>query len=504
MHSKKMYSRIAEILLVLLLVAVGFGALTYVTMRKHAYYRYDEFMEHRDEIDVWFLGSSHMLYGVNPVTIYENYGITSYNLSKEGGMIPENYWMIRNALDYGTPQCIVLDLWAMDRDFQYLDEPGEPYSEEAIRDFLSGWHNQMDFWPMSATKRAAIQDLLHGFTAKTEFAWPFVLYHDRWDELQGNDFKFTRDSRLHLMGLGSDALPEVMREPMIYQDEDATQVLEKETVGAAYLRKTIELCQEKDIDIVLTFLPMANSYASDRKVVNTAAAIAQEYGVDFINLLPHEGDTVVDFRTDMWDDTHVNSGGMYKLSMYLGQYLAEHTDVRDRRSELDGSFWERRTAEYRESLVKELTETDDLHTLLNRLRYTDMNVCVYIRQDSPALRDPVAVALLQDLTGTNGILSAKNENGPYLLYRDRTVTGTGDIIHYEFAGNVQTDPFLTMQGETSYIGLPDFAALYVNEDYENNYLDMDRHRLDDVQVILMTPTGEVVATKYFRVGMTAS
>ena len=48
-----------------------------VVQRKHSTVKYSDFWELSEQIDVLFFGSSHILNGINPLFLYEEYGITS-------------------------------------------------------------------------------------------------------------------------------------------------------------------------------------------------------------------------------------------------------------------------------------------------------------------------------------------------------------------------------------------------------------------------------------------
>ena len=70
---------------------------------------------------------------------------------------------------------------------------------------------------------------------------------------------------------------------------------------------------------MMTFLPMAESYVQDWQAVNTGYKIQAERGIPFVDLLPHDTQTIIDYYTDMCDDTHVNNNGMRKITSYIGE-----------------------------------------------------------------------------------------------------------------------------------------------------------------------------------------
>lgn len=67
-----------------------------------------------------------------------------------------------------------------------------------------------------------------------------------------------------------------------------------------------------------------------------------------------------------------------------------------------------------------------------------------------------------------------------------------EIHHTKFAGEVQPEPFSTFLGEVTYFGLNNFGAVYVDEDFENNYLNMDQHYFSEAQILILNHEGEVL------------
>ena len=73
----------------------------------------------------------------------------------------------------------------------------------------------------------------------------------------------------------------------------------------------------------------------------------------------------------------------------------------------------------------------------------------------------------------------------------------GQIQNREFSGAIQPDTFPTALGDTTYIGLSNYAAIYADGDQENNYLNMEEHYYADVQIIILGAEGEVMAKLYY-------
>lgn len=75
--------------------------------------RYSSYLTEDASIDVLFLGSSHVRHGFFPMELWNDYGISSFNLAANGSTIPVSYWTLVNALDYQEIKLVVMDVFDM-------------------------------------------------------------------------------------------------------------------------------------------------------------------------------------------------------------------------------------------------------------------------------------------------------------------------------------------------------------------------------------------------------
>lgn len=494
---KKQYN-VVKIILFFLLLLLLIGAATKVTQRKESVKKYADFMELADQIDVLFFGSSHVLNGINPAQLYAEYGITSYNMAKQGGMVTESYWTLMNALDYCSPKCVVVDVWALDRNYKYVDVMNGTESWEDRKNSVSLLHNNLDVWPLSRNKIAAVRDLIRDKEIRKEFLWDFTLYHNRWSVLGKEDFQVLTGQIESSGLLGSTPVAEYYPEVKVYQPQNSGEILPDETVCVQYLNRIIEECEVRGIQVVFTFIPMASSYEQDWQAVNTAEAIGEKHQIPFINLLPHDTQSVVDFYTDMCDDTHLNANGMRKVTSHVGAYLSGLEAVADHRGEEGYARWEEKVSSWQAEEINSLLGEKDLYLELGQIQNVNASAVIFMPGGSQAIYDPMVRRLIGQLTGgTKGIDEAAQVNGPYLLIRDGVGSKNGQIQNREFSGAIQPDTFPTALGDTTYIGLSNYAAIYADGDQENNYLNMEEHYYADVQIIILGAEGEVMAKLYY-------
>lgn len=313
------------------------------------------FFEQEEEYDVLLFGTSHMGYGVYPLELWNDYGIVSYNLGGHGNPMATTYWTMMNAFDYKTPKLVVIDCYLL----HYMTK---------THDSFSSVHLSFDAYPFSRNKIAATLDLLDDEVAgmeseqeprtRLEVLWDYAVYHDRWNDLGEADF-----SPEYSGEKGAEHYIRVVPAEKIMSVSKGNK-LEEETVSVRYLHKMIEECRNRDIDVLLTYLPFAadeTGWMEAEKVSD----IAGQYGVNYINFLEED---VINYATDYCDkECHLNLSGAGKITDYIGQYIAKHYDIPDQRNNTAYAGWQTDYQNHQNSLLNELRGLESLDKYLMML-----------------------------------------------------------------------------------------------------------------------------------------
>lgn len=356
--ASKRVKRVLGCLGVLLAVTAALWGLSGLVQRKDSDIKYHDFFAQKEDFDVLFLGTSHVLNGIFPMELWKDQGIVSYNFGGHGDRIPTTYWAAKNAMDYTSPKLLVIDAC-----FLYVQLKTSPN--------YSFVHISFDAFPFTATKYHAVCDLLDDkemekMTAEDSatqaekrepigLLWDFSAYHARWTELDKADFVVSPSVE---KGAESRIAVSV---PNLVERIPRGDKLEGETVGTQYLRRLIEECQQDGIEVLLVYLPFPAAVEHQRDA-NRLSDIADEYGVNSINFLDLD---VVDYNTDCYDATsHLNPSGARKVTEYLGQYIKEHYDIPDRRGDPAYRGWYGDYAEYTEFKENNLKKQKGLDTYL--------------------------------------------------------------------------------------------------------------------------------------------
>ena len=273
---------------------------------------YDETTDH----DVIFVGDCEVYENFSPVTLWEEYGITSYIRGSAQQLIWQSYYLLEETLMVEKPKVVVFNVFSMIHDV--------PLNEAYNRMTLDGMC-------LSSVKIDAVKASMTEEEDLLTYVFPLLRFHSRWSELTADDFTyiFGREKISHNGYL--------MRADVKPGSELPTpQVLADYTFGDVcyeYLDKMTALCKENDIELILIKSPSIYPHWYDEWDAQIVS-YAQENGLDYINFLDLADECGIDMGTDTYDaGLHLNLSGAEKLSRYFGRILQERYGLEDRHSD---------------------------------------------------------------------------------------------------------------------------------------------------------------------------
>lgn len=444
------------------MVLLGLMYFSDVTERKDSKEKFSEFYE--QDMDVLFIGSSHVLNGIFPMELWNEYGIVSYNMAGHGNRMAMNYWILKNALDYTTPKLVVLDACMLGAD-------------EKIGS-LEQLHMSVDHMPYSQTKIDMIHDLVEEEDRRSDFLWKFSTYHNRWNELKERDFV-----QVPTPEKGAESRINVAVPAEVVALDAGYKVPEEDGLGVEYACKIIEECQELGIDILITYLPFPDSTGWQGES-NRMAEIAKNYGVDFLDYHTLLGQ--VNLKTDFYDeDSHMNSSGARKVTSYIGNYIMQNFPIEDQRENEDYSSWHEDYEKYTEFKKENIRKEEELKNYLMLLNDKNFSYGVYFKPWSTIASYPVLVELLKGM----GIDYSQIPNEDYFLLIDNMAnerkemrlfetleTGFGDFsMFYNDNGHLE---FTNSAAESMIITYSDIAVV-VFDNTDLSFVDQAKFTLQD-------------------------
>lgn len=461
MKCKESIIKIIKVLVFCTILVCIVNVTSGIMERKTAVSRIGLLFDEADDVDVLFFGTSHVRYSLLPMELWHCHGITSHNIGGSFATQAEDYWSLVNILDYTEPKLVVIDC--------------EKISADRKVPNASHMHTQLDAIPMSANKLRMIDDLMDNWNDKLQFIWKFALYHNRWQELTEEDFR-EKDLYYDKINRGSEPHGDKISVPASYPQLDKSDKLENtDTTGIEYLRKSIEECQSRGIDVLLTYLPFPADEEKQREA-NTTYDIANEYGIKYINFLDLD---VVNYDTDCRDiNSHLNLSGAYKVTDYMGDYLMENYELADHREDPAYSSWNDNYESYTRSKIDTIKSQTGLEAYLISLADDDLSCCVYIDEEAVVFQNNEMTALIENLSqyvSLEKLNEAVQSGSSYFLIVDnseQTVYESvgGEAIdipnttfgHVSYGTDTEGNPYLYIQdGEENYLATPNDATVAV-------------------------------------------
>ena len=251
-----------------------------------------------------------------------------------------------------------------------------------------------------------------------ELLWNYSIYHSRWNDLRQEDFKpvSTKEKGAeHFIGVVPTEKPD-----KISSDDR----LEEDTVSIEYLEKIIEDCKNRNIDVLLTYLPFA-APENFQKEANRVYDIAERYGVDYINFLDMD---IVNYKTDYCDsDYHLNPSGARKVTDYLGAYIMENYSIPDQRKNEHYHSWHTDYNDYANDKLESLRELESLDKYLMLLADKSYSADIEISNEG-ILQNDYYNSLLENLDSA-GLCTVTSKQSPEadirIIVTDRN---TGEVV----------------------------------------------------------------------------
>lgn len=332
MQKSKTIKRIAVVLSFVLAFLLLLGFLQAVFIDKH----YDTIMytqfynEPKNSIDVLFLGNSTIRSSVIPAVLWEQSGITSFNLSGQATPDAVSYYVLSEALRYQSPSVVVIDAWFV-------------FSQEGFDENAYRFHRALTGMPLSASKLGYIADIMANSETQSylEYLLPFFFYHNRRD-LSARDFDLTylrqRSTFMRVQRVRDTTFRSLERPPEFtdpgYEAEFG--------IHSEYLDKMISLCRASGIEPVLFMSPTCDIEIWSIPKGNALREYAREHGLTLLDFNADELRNAVgiDERTDFYNQNHINHYGGTKISNYLAAFLSESFNLPDRRESAYDPHWD--------------------------------------------------------------------------------------------------------------------------------------------------------------------
>lgn len=276
-----------------------------------------EFQREKLNNDVLFIGSSVVYSGVNPIVMWERYGMASYDISTSSQPTWISYYLIKDAIESTDPEFIAVDVNFMRYDDAYAEEPSNRKTFDGMR--------------ISKTKFEAIRESRSDGESYADYIVPLFRFHSRWQDLKTEDFKYLyyKPTVSHNGFLPSESVDPISGDRAV----DNLFEVRLTNRNAEYLEKIITLCRDNDIQLMFFKTPTYRP-RWDENFDGDIRFITDKYNVEYVDFDEYTDEIGLDYGNDTADGgNHLNVSGAEKFSTYLGEYIKERYNINDHRED---------------------------------------------------------------------------------------------------------------------------------------------------------------------------
>jgi len=324
---------IALVASLLVIVLVLSAATDLVTPKRRTYGAdWGEFLEEEeDTIDVLFVGSSLTYCNIIPAIIWQETGLTAWDVTGPELTVPGAYHYLVEALKTQSPSVAFIEISAV----LYPRYTG--FSKAVIGNMPWGWNR------MEMVFREGEPENLPGFL------FPMYFYHSRWSELTQEDLDVFRNGYGVDLAAGYTYLNQYGQVNGYVERDDSGQDTANNARNLEYLKRIAQLCLQEGITPVFYESPAASTMPEEMMgpVRRELAAID---GAVVVNFNDYRDAIGAELEGEYYDNLHYNAAGAEKFTRFLSGWIRENLDAVPAGRE-DRQLWQSRV-EYIEELLK--------------------------------------------------------------------------------------------------------------------------------------------------------
>lgn len=295
-------------------------------------------------LDCLAIGNSNVGRGISPITLWDKYGITSYDLGTSNQTMSLAYYLLKEALEYQNPKVIIMDMNSL---FVEEDAPEGEYRK------------LFDNLKFGRTKLEAIFDKNLGISKKSRlsYVFPIFRFHSRWSELKQEDFEklyYKSYNDIAYKGMA------VSLKRKAYIDKNNYMGLKQKENSSVpdknlqYFEKIVKMCEKKNIKILLIEIPSTYTWSLEKS--NKTIELANNYKLKFIdyNLKENIDRINLDNKEDYADGGyHLNVYGAEKITNDLGKILTREYNCINHKEDEKYAYWNETSSKYHKRIERE-------------------------------------------------------------------------------------------------------------------------------------------------------
>lgn len=280
-------------------------------------------------IDVVFVGSSHVYCGVAPHVLWEDAGISAFDLSISGMDRYSAYYHTKHMLKTQRPKVVAVDLFPIifdkheDLANEYRNMMSMPFSRNAV-ELVSAY---------SELNKAEVEEEPQKIASDYLTRWPII--HTRYKELQKGDF-FKTPENTYIRGEGLNFGISGVDLSVTRSYTDAGDLTKEQM---QWLDSFIDLADEYGFRLVFFVCPYSAQYR-DMLLINAAGEyVSGRDNVTYINEI-FDNSYKLDCEKDFYDFGHLNAEGAKKHTRWLYKKVLKQLNLKNHKGDPKYIAWE--------------------------------------------------------------------------------------------------------------------------------------------------------------------
>ena len=199
-------------------------------------------------------------------------------------------------------------------------------------------HWLVDTIPFSKNKLNMIQSLYEdgeGADAPdiSEYFFPMIRFHSRWNELTDQDIHFNRTDRVKGACYFNDFFEKEVDVSQNYEKVDLNKRIPLSQYGCVALENILNYCDAEKVNILFVIVPQFTGDERRTAQYNSAQDYIESRGYTVLNFTQQTEELGMNITQDYLDSVgkHLNIHGALKFTNYFADYLVEHYGFENKR-----------------------------------------------------------------------------------------------------------------------------------------------------------------------------
>lgn len=264
-----------------------------------------------NSIDIVVVGDSESYSSISPLLIWKNTGYTSYVCGTGRQYLSYSKTLLERAFETQSPKLVILETLCI-----YRQIPSKTVVMDEVSRYL-----------------------------------PILRYHDRWKSVTSLDFSSSSQPNYTNPYKGYRYNGKVSAADTSSYMTEAKNAAQIPLVNRILVEQIQQLCEDNGAKLLLLSTPSTVNWNYQRH--NGIQSLAQDLGVEYIDLNTIPDQVGIDWSTDTYDrGDHLNHSGCVKVTEFLSKYLEGTKLFSDRRGDSQYASWNTLLQDYEAEVFK--------------------------------------------------------------------------------------------------------------------------------------------------------